>query len=115
MANTPGGIKVAPASPGRGDTVSDSKERSASRGGRWPHEIRSLLRRLHFVGGAAADRSTPTADHWSLAVCDGLAAESEWRAVPLAAMHRASATVEGDLFVFGGQQGDCVARLGSAG
>jgi glycosyltransferase involved in cell wall biosynthesis len=65
--------------------------------------------RLHFIGGAAEDRWTPTADHWSLGVRDGVPDEGQWRAeqpIPVPGMHRASALVDGRLYVFGGQQGD---------
>jgi glycosyltransferase involved in cell wall biosynthesis len=64
--------------------------------------------RLHVIGGAAADRWTPTADHWSLDVAGG-AAGGEWRTetpIPVAGMHRASAVVGDTLYVLGGQQGD---------
>ena len=65
--------------------------------------------RLHLIGGAAEDRWTPTADHWSLGVRDGRPDADGWRSeppIPVAGMHRASAVVDGRLFVFGGQQGD---------
>lgn len=65
--------------------------------------------RLHLIGGAAEDRWTPTADHWSLAVSGGTTNEAYWRPevpIPVAGMHRASAIVGDRLFVLGGQQGD---------
>jgi len=65
--------------------------------------------RLHLIGGAAEDRWTPTADHWSLGVSGGRATEDHWRPeapAPVAGMHRASAVVEDCLYLFGGQQGD---------
>lgn len=65
--------------------------------------------RLHFVGGADEDRWTARADHWSLAVSEGEAAETTWRAeqpIPVAGMHGSSALVDDNLYVFGGQQGD---------
>lgn len=71
--------------------------------------------RLHFVGGADADRWTPRADHWSLAVSGGLSTEAAWRAeqpIPVAGMHRSSAVVGDSLYVFGGQQGDFMAIPG---
>lgn len=68
--------------------------------------------RLHLVGGAAADRWTPTADHWSLGVRDGQATETGWRAetpIPTPGMHRGSILAGNRMYVFGGQQGDFVA------
>lgn len=65
--------------------------------------------RLHYVGGADVDRWTPTADHWSLGVSEGKAAEQGWRhevAIPVGGMHRASALVGDQFYVLGGQQGD---------
>jgi glycosyltransferase involved in cell wall biosynthesis len=82
---------------------------------RYAGTMQLLGGRLHFVGGAEPDRYTPSADHWSLAVEGGRALEAGWREeapVPLAAMHRGSAVVEGSLYVFGGQQGDFVAVAG---
>lgn len=73
--------------------------------------------RLHFVGGACPGRYMPSSDHWSLAVAHGVAAEDAWRpepSIPLAAMHRGSAVIDGDLYVLGGQQGDFVAIPGDA-
>ena len=83
---------------------------------RYAGTMQLLGNRLHFVGGAQSDRFTPAADHWSLAVQNGEAMELKWREetpVPLAAMHRGSAAVDGELFLFGGQQGDFVAIAGS--
>ena len=71
-----------------------------------------LGNRLHFVGGAQADRYTPASDHWSLAVQDGQAIENCWREeapIPRPAMHRGSAAIGKSMYVFGGQQGDFVA------
>ena len=65
--------------------------------------------RLHFIGGAAEDRWTPTSDHWSIAVHEGVASDATWRVerpVPIPGMHRPSAVVNDALYVFGGQQGD---------
>lgn len=79
---------------------------------RYAGTMQLLGDRLHFVGGAQADRFTPAADHWSIAVQNGVAVEPKWREeapAPLAAMHRGSAVVDGELFLFGGQQGDFVA------
>lgn len=82
---------------------------------RYAGTMQLLGERLHFVGGAQPDRFTPAADHWSLAVHNGAAMELKWREeapAPLAAMHRGSAVVDGELFLFGGQQGDFVAIPG---
>gem|GEM_PF-1058429 len=82
---------------------------------RYAGTMQLLADRLHFVGGAEPDRYTPTSDHWSLAVEAGRAADPAWRGevpVPLPAMHRGSAVVEGTLYLFGGQQGDFVAVPG---
>ncbi len=71
--------------------------------------------RLHFVGGALADRYTPASDHWSLAVAEGRAIEDNWRKepdLPLAVMHLGSAVIEGTFHTFGGQQGDFTAIPG---
>jgi glycosyltransferase involved in cell wall biosynthesis len=65
--------------------------------------------RLHYVGGADADRWTPTTDHWSLGVSGTDAIEPTWRSetpIPVGGMHRASALVEDRFYVLGGQQGD---------
>lgn len=73
--------------------------------------------RLHVIAGAAEDRNTPSTDHWSIAVKDGKALESNWREeprIPRGGHHRASAIVDNALYVFGGQQGDYVAIPGDA-
>lgn len=65
--------------------------------------------RLHVMGGAMPDRSTPASEHWSLAVRKGHATEDEWRVerpVPRGGGHRASAIVNGRLYLLGGQEGD---------
>jgi hypothetical protein len=71
--------------------------------------------RLHFVGGALADRCTPSSDHWSLAVSEGRALENNWRkepGLPLPVMHLGSAVIDGAFHTFGGQQGDFTAIPG---
>ncbi|HSH92805.1 MAG TPA: glycosyltransferase [Roseimicrobium sp.] len=71
--------------------------------------------RLHFIGGALADRYTPSSDHWSLAVAEGRALENHWRkepSLPLPVMHLGSAMIEGAFYTFGGQQGDFTAIPG---
>ena len=71
--------------------------------------------RLHFVGGALADRYTPASDHWSLAVAEGRALEDNWRkepGLPLPVMHLGSAVIDGAFYTFGGQQGDFTAIPG---
>jgi hypothetical protein len=67
--------------------------------------------RLHVVGGSLEDRHTPAKDHWSLGVAEGRATETAWRAevpIPRGGPHRASAILDGKLYVFGGQEGDWV-------
>lgn len=84
---------------------------------RYAGTMQLLNGRLHFVGGACPDRLTPSAEHWSLAVAEGSATETEWRPeppIPLPAMHRGSAVINGDWYVIGGQQGDFVAAPGDA-
>ena len=71
--------------------------------------------RLHVIGGSQGDRFTPASDHWSLAVDSGRALDREWRvepSIPAGGPHRASAVVDGRLFVFGGQVGDWIAVPG---
>ncbi|WP_136656799.1 glycosyltransferase [Nitratireductor sp. XY-223] len=71
--------------------------------------------RLHFVGGAEKDRWTPCADHWSIAIENGRAAEEDWRTetpIPVPGMHRGSVLLNDSLYVIGGQQGDFVAIAG---
>lgn len=98
------------------DTVTERWERLPDLPApRYAGTMQLLGDRLHFVGGAQSDRFTPAADHWSIAVQNGAARESKWREespAPLAAMHRGSAAVDGELFLFGGQQGDFVAIAG---
>jgi hypothetical protein len=72
--------------------------------------------RLHVVGGSREDRHTPAADHWSIAVENGRATEIAWREeppIPRGGPHRASAILDGKLFVFGGQEGDYIAIPGN--
>ena len=79
---------------------------------RYAGTMQILGNRLHFVGGAMADRYTPASNHWSLAVEDGQAIENYWREEapnPRPAMHRGSAAIGQSMYVFGGQQGDFVA------
>ena len=71
--------------------------------------------RLHIIGGSQEDRLTPSSDHWSLAVRAGRAGDGEWRvepSIPEGGPHRASAVVDGRLFVLGGQMGDWIAKPG---
>lgn len=71
--------------------------------------------RLHFVGGAAEDRWTPTNDHWSIGVEGGTTTEATWKTeteIPVPGMHRGSIISNDRFFVFGGQQGDFVAIEG---
>lgn len=73
--------------------------------------------RLHLVGGAAEDRWTACAEHWSIGVDNGRATEERWRReapIPVPGMHRGSAVVNDSLYVMGGQQGDFMAIAGDA-
>ncbi|KAG2725791.1 hypothetical protein I3760_01G082900 [Carya illinoinensis] len=72
--------------------------------------------RLHVMGGSKENRHTPALEHWSLAVKDGEALEKEWRTeipIPRGGPHRACSVVEDRLYVFGGQEGDFMAKPGS--
>ena len=65
--------------------------------------------RLHVMGGAMPDRTTPANEHWSLRVENGRPSEDEWkveRPIPRGGGHRASAVVANRLYLFGGQEGD---------
>jgi hypothetical protein len=47
--------------------------------------------RLHVMGGGKEDRHEPGLEHWSLAVKDGRALETEWRSeipIPRGGPHR---------------------------
>jgi len=69
--------------------------------------------RIHVIGGAKSDRYSSAVEHWSIAVKDGKAVEKEWReekSIPVGGMHRASAVIHDQLYVFGGQVGDWVAQ-----
>jgi hypothetical protein len=71
--------------------------------------------RLHVIGGSCEDRQTPSIDHWSLAVANGQAAETQWRPeapISRGGPHRAAAVINDRLYVFGGQEGDYVAIPG---
>jgi glycosyltransferase involved in cell wall biosynthesis len=79
---------------------------------RYAGTMQLLGNQLHFVGGAAADRYTAKADHWTLIVENGVALGDKWQVAPpapVAAMHRGSAVINGEMIVFGGQQGDFIA------
>lgn len=65
--------------------------------------------RLHYAGGADVDRWTPVTDHWSLGVSGTAATDTTWRRdvpVPIGGMHRGTALVADQFYLFGGQQGD---------
>ncbi len=65
--------------------------------------------RLHAISGAKPDRWTSACNHWSIAVSEGKARESQWREevpIPRGGPHRASAVLDDTLYVFGGQDGD---------
>ncbi|KAF0891719.1 hypothetical protein E2562_010929 [Oryza meyeriana var. granulata] len=72
--------------------------------------------RLHVMGGSKEDRHEPGLEHWSLAVKDGKALESEWRSeipIPRGGPHRACVVANDKLLVIGGQEGDFMAKPGS--
>ncbi|XP_039158683.1 kelch repeat-containing protein At3g27220-like [Eucalyptus grandis] len=72
--------------------------------------------RLHVMGGSKENRHTPAVEHWSLAVKDGKALETEWRneiTIPRGGPHRACVVVDDRLMVIGGQEGDFMAKPGS--
>ncbi|MCO5560810.1 hypothetical protein L7F22_014430 [Adiantum nelumboides] len=72
--------------------------------------------RLHVMGGSKEDRWEPGVEHWSLAVSDGKALETEWKSevpIPRGGPHRACVVVEDRLYVIGGQEGDFKAKPGS--
>ena len=65
--------------------------------------------RLHVLSGSKPDRTTPTCDHWSIAVKNGKASEDHWREevpVPRGGPHRASVVIGDRLYVLGGEEGD---------
>ncbi|KAJ3675442.1 hypothetical protein LUZ60_004484 [Juncus effusus] len=72
--------------------------------------------RLHVMGGSKEDRHEIGLDHWSLAVKDGIALETEWRSeipIPRGGPHRACVVANDKLFAIGGQEGDFMAKPGS--
>ncbi|PON83626.1 BTB-kelch protein [Trema orientale] len=72
--------------------------------------------RLHVMGGSKENRHTPGLEHWSLAVKDGKALETEWRTeipIPRGGPHRACIVVDDRLYAIGGQEGDFMAKPGS--
>jgi len=73
--------------------------------------------RIHCLSGSKPDRSTPAHEHWSLAVVDGKAVETEWRRevdLPKPCTHTASCVIGDELYVFGGQIGDVKPVPGSS-
>jgi hypothetical protein len=65
--------------------------------------------RLHAIAGSRPDRFTPAFEHWSIAVAEGKALETEWRTElpsPRPGPHRRSAIIDDRLYLFGGQEGD---------
>ncbi|WOL04414.1 hypothetical protein Cni_G13135 [Canna indica] len=72
--------------------------------------------RLHVMGGSKEDRHEPGLDHWSLAVKNGKALETEWKTevpIPRGGPHRACVVANDQLIVIGGQEGDFMAKPGS--
>ncbi|KAE8662217.1 Kelch repeat-containing protein [Hibiscus syriacus] len=72
--------------------------------------------RLHVMGGSKENSHTPGLEHWSLAVKDGKALETEWRSevpIPRGGPHRACVVFKDSHYVIGGQEGDFMAKPGS--
>ncbi|XP_019194359.1 PREDICTED: kelch repeat-containing protein At3g27220-like [Ipomoea nil] len=72
--------------------------------------------RLHVMGGSKENRHTPALEHWSIAVEDGKVLETEWRSeipIPRGGPHRTCIVFDDRLYVFGGQEGDFMAKPGS--
>jgi hypothetical protein len=71
--------------------------------------------RLHVMAGSKEDRNDPSTEHWSIAIAEGKALEDKWKneiPIPRGGPHRASAVIDGKLYVFGGQEGDYIAIPG---
>lgn len=60
---------------------------------------------LHFVAGDKADRETPTADHWAINLSDPNASWVRKASLPRAADHLSHATINGKVYLFGGEHG----------
>ncbi len=60
---------------------------------------------LHFVGGDQADRTTPTADHWAIDLSDPTADWVRKTSIPRAGDHLSHATVNGKVYLIGGEHG----------
>lgn len=77
--------------------------------GRYAPSVHIMEGRLHVIAGALPDRYGHADDHWSIAIGDGIALESEWRSeppIPHGGHHRGSVIVNGKLYVVGGQERD---------
>ena len=110
-----GGQIGAEASPGTADaSVFDARRRTwvslpPIPEVRYAPVVELLDGRLHVVAGAKADRYTHADEHWSIAVADGSALETEWRSeppIPHGGHHRGSVVLGGRMYVVGGQERD---------
>lgn len=60
---------------------------------------------LHVVGGDKADRKTPTTTHWAIDLNNTSAGWQTKAPMPLAGDHVAHATVNGKIYIIGGEHG----------
>jgi N-acetylneuraminic acid mutarotase len=60
---------------------------------------------LHFVGGAKADRETPASDHWAINLSNTSAGWQRKANMPVAQDHVSHATVNGRVYILGGEHG----------
>ena len=60
---------------------------------------------LHFIGGDEADRVTPTTDHWAINLSNTAAGWIRKASLPLPGDHMSHATINGKVYLFGGEHG----------
>jgi N-acetylneuraminic acid mutarotase len=60
---------------------------------------------LHMVGGDKADRETPTTTHWAIKLSNTSAGWQTRTPIPLAGDHMAHASVNGKVYILGGEHG----------
>jgi N-acetylneuraminic acid mutarotase len=61
--------------------------------------------KLHFVGGDKADRTTTASDHWEIDLSNSNANWVRKASIPLAGDHMSHATINGKVYLFGGEHG----------